>query len=137
MVNVMVKLSFIIFSLILSSYSALGYPPITSDYGTNHSRNVELVKSIPEAYFDHVTQIEFTNSGFAKCIQLDRYGQMKCWKGWTWAYWDARHNCHNSRIILGEPDLKLLTHELGHIHDYCKNKNSISSEEFADNFIIK
>lgn len=129
------KLIFWVLLVILSN-AVSAYPIIISESGTNHTLNSQLVYSIPEKYYKFVEKVEFVNGFGARCIVLDEYDQMKCWKGWNSVYWDKNHNCLYGNIILSIADIKVLIHELGHIYEYCELKRDTSTEEFADNFKI-
>ena len=108
-----------------------GYPPLSFETGINHTASKELVYSIPEVYYKHVTSIEFVNKPI-NCMSVNN--RTKCWRGWSWAYWDRNHRCYSGRIIL--QNASLLEHELGHIYWHCELKQSVLNETFAENFRI-
>ena len=112
------------------------YPVISTEEGINHNEAVKLVYSIPEKHYNFVKKIEFVN-GFVKKQVIGNYGELKVWNGWAWTYWDKNHNCYGGKIILSKIDKNLLQHELGHIYEFCVLKRDYSTEEFANNFMIR
>lgn len=121
------------------------YPSITSDYGTNHTRNKELIHSIPEKYFDGVDSIEFTGSLNAHYSRVNLGYYRVNWyrdnfygaKIWVYAgyipYWNG-----TDMIKWGMPQMnRTLKHELGH-HDWYYNKhNKVNDENYANKFEIR
>ena len=130
-----IALNMTIFLIFSSSINA--FPTIISEQGINHTKSKQLVYSIPKVYFRDVDEIIFTNKVFAKCEVIDAFGQKACWKGWASAYWNNKHICTSTRIIMADFNRTRLIHESNHIYDYCVNKANISTEEFANNFLIK
>lgn len=122
--------------LVVSSVNAMNYPTIVTEKGINHSEAKKLVYSVPEDYFRFVNKIIFTNKKYAKCKTIDTFGQKMCWKGWANAYWNKKHICTSTNIIMADLNRARLIHETNHIYDYCINKVNISTEKFADNFRI-
>lgn len=115
---------------------AFAYPNIISERGINHTQAKQLVYSVPEQYFKYVNSIEFVINPI-NCGIIDKYGQKRCYDGWSQAYWDKNHNWYKGKIILKDISRSLLVHEISHIIDFCVNKVNVSTEEFADNFRIE
>jgi len=127
-----------VFGMVLVVSNVIAYPIIISEQGINHTEAKQLVYSIPKAYYKYVNSIEIINKRFVHCSIYDNYGQQKCNMGWNWIYWDLNHNCYSVKINVGKYESqKTLIHELGHVYEYCELKRDISTEEFADNFVIK
>lgn len=124
-------------NIILFANIINAYPVIVSDSGLNHTKNVELVNSIPDKYLKHIDTISFINSAWAKCRIYGSHNQSICWKGWYWAYWTKSHDCHHTKIILSSNEYDILEHELGHVYELCELKKDYSTEEFAIDFRIK
>ena len=130
------KLTAVVALLVITTTTittAMAYPFLISERGTNHTQNKELVYSIPEKYFNFVDTIEF-KPDYAYCRAYGDFEQKKCYSGRSYVKWDVYHNCYNGIIILSNP--KYLIHELGHIYEHCELKRNISTEEFANNFKV-
>jgi len=118
---------------ILSSVS-FAYPVIVSERGVNHTQIKELVYSIPEEYFKYVDVIEFVNEP----LKVAEDGEVKR-VGTYMVFRTDSYVCYNGKIKLWDySDSKItVIHEIGHSYEFCELKKDYSTEEFADNFVIR
>ncbi len=130
----------ILFLLVLTLFSSLSfaYPVIISNEGVNHTRAKELVYSIPEKYYRYVDTIEFVSEPIRKFYwENDNEAEIIKYGGWYHTYWNKDHICYNGKILIYNINYNILKHEIGHAYEYCDLKKDISTEDFANEFVIK
>jgi len=129
----LIKRSVMFLLVIALSNSVFAYPVIVSNEGINHQEAKELVYSIPEKYYSYVDVVEFVNK------PIKKFGLF--YSAWYYAYWNKDHVCYSGKILIYPNKLHsprdMLQHEIGHIYEHCVLKESISTEDYADEFIIK
>jgi len=138
----MKKILLLINIIILSSFVAANdyedypirndYPIIVSEQGVNHQKAKDLVYSIPEHHFRYVDVIEFVTTPIkiqdTEVLEFAKYKVL----------WNKNHYCYEAKITLWNTfSDKVIEHELGHIYEHCELKKDISTEEFANEFVIK